>query len=75
MKRWREIRDLWLLTPEELQLVPNGTVLTSISNKTVIKGSDPVDLDTRAGLLAYGIIDPFNHEHQNLFLTFILSEA
>lgn len=49
--------DLWLLAPEELERVPSGTVLTSISGRKAIVGVDYVDTDTRGGFLAFGVFE------------------
>ena len=65
---------LWLLTPEELKQLPNGTNLTSISGATACKGKSVINinLDTRAGHTAWGIFDPLNHPEHELFLKFQL---
>jgi hypothetical protein len=47
--------DLWLLTVAELEVVPPGTVLTSILNDKVVVGQDYIDTDTRYGYVAYGL--------------------
>jgi hypothetical protein len=47
-------RIINLLTPDELGLLPEGTVLGCINGKTVVKGKDEIDMDTRYGRLAYG---------------------
>jgi len=57
MKLWNEETDLWLLTPEELEGLPAGTILTSISGEEI--AYDPgrlPDLDTRYGVIAWGLI-------------------
>lgn len=55
---WDRTDDpLWLLTPDELKLVPNGATLHCISNETVVVGTDKIDNDTRFGLLAYGVLE------------------
>jgi Uma2 family endonuclease len=77
MREWNfsDIKDeppLYLLTPEEFEQLPDGIELICISGETVIKGKDHIDDDTRAGRLAYGIVDPFNHPLKDLFLTFLL---
>jgi len=46
---------LWLVTPKELEALPDGTKLESISGDSVTKGVDSIDKDTRGGLMAYGI--------------------
>lgn len=55
MANW-DGNGLLLLAPEQLPKVPNGTVLTCISGRTVVKGTDQIDGDTRGGVLAYGIM-------------------
>lgn len=47
---------LYLLRPEHLPLLPNGTVLYSVTGEQVVKGQDPIDDDTRGGFLAYGFL-------------------
>ena len=44
-----------LLTPEEFQRLPMGTILLSIFGRETIKGRDIIDDDMRAGHLAFGI--------------------
>lgn len=46
--------DLFLITPELLKFLKEGTVLHSINGRTVVIGKDEIDLDTRGGYLAYG---------------------
>ena len=48
---------LWLLRPEHLPLIPDGTVLVSIRVATAIVGDDQIDDDTRGGYLAWGVLD------------------
>ena len=48
---------LWLLRPEHLPLIPDGTVLVSIRAATAIVGIDQIDDDTRGGYLAWGVLD------------------
>ncbi len=56
---WSDRQDdpLWLLTPAEFEMVPDGTVLVCISGKRSTKGVDCIDLDTRAGYIAHGLLD------------------
>jgi hypothetical protein len=54
---WRVSYVIELQTPEQIAALPDGTVLRSISGETVVKGSDPIDLDTRAGRTAWGLPD------------------
>lgn len=55
---------LWLLKPDELELIPDGTTLVCINGTTKVVGQDYIDNDTRGGLLAYGLresqLPPFN---------------
>lgn len=48
---------LWLLKPEHLPLVPDGTPLVSIMGKVSIVGVDEISTDTRGGALAFGVLD------------------
>jgi hypothetical protein len=52
-----DVDPLWLLTPEEFALVPDGSVLVCINGSTSTKGVDNIDLDTRFGLIAHGFLD------------------
>jgi hypothetical protein len=63
---------LHLLSIEEFNKLPDGTELTSINGSVVTKGKDRIDMDTRAGYIAFGIIDPWNHPLKDLFLIFEL---
>jgi hypothetical protein len=54
---WRVSYIIELQTPEQIEALPDGTVLRSISGETAVKGSDPIDLDTRAGRTAWGMPD------------------
>ena len=53
MKKWDE--ELWLLTVEEYNTLRDGTHLKCIDNEVVTKGVDYIDMDTRFGLIAYGL--------------------
>ncbi len=72
MQAWDDA--LYLLTIEEYEQLPKGTILTSISGNNVIKGEGFFDYDTRAGYLAYGIMNPWTHPLKDLFLLFKLKE-
>lgn len=54
--RWDEDEDdeLRLLTLDEYERVPDGTMLINIGNKVKMKGRDDIDLDTRFGCIAWG---------------------
>jgi hypothetical protein len=54
---WRVSYIIELQTPEQIAALPNGTVLRCIDGETAVKGSDPIDLDTRAGRTAWGLPD------------------
>lgn len=43
-----------LITPERFDTLPDGAVLFSINGRQVVKGTDRIDMDTRAGFIAYG---------------------
>ncbi len=45
-----------LLTPEELNRLPDGIMLISICGEEIIKGVNYIDDDTRAGYLAFGTL-------------------
>lgn len=47
--------ELWLLTQKELDMVPDGMVITCIDGTRATKGVDNIDNDTRFGYLAFGI--------------------
>lgn len=49
-----------LLTPEELNAVPVGVVLTSIGGRKEIKGFHQFDTDTRMGVTAWGFYVPMS---------------
>jgi len=68
MQRWDD--NLWLLTTDEFNEIPDGTVLTCIDGTTATKGVDEIDMDTRLGYLAYGIVDPANHPLSEQLLFF-----
>lgn len=53
---WDEDAGALYLIPLGLYTsLPDGTVLTSIFGDTKIKGDDLIDLDTRFGVIAWGI--------------------
>lgn len=70
MQKWNS--NLWLLTEDEFNQLPDGTELIAIDNDKVIKGKDYIDLDTRGGHLAFGVTDINNHPLAELFTTFKL---
>lgn len=47
---------LLLCPAADFDNVSDGTEMVSISGRKVVKGQDYIDDDTRAGLLAYGIV-------------------
>lgn len=71
---WEKNSNLYLLTPDEVNQLPDGIVLESIIGTKKIKGADSIDLDIRWGYTAYGVVDPWNHKYKNLFLLFTLKE-
>jgi hypothetical protein len=72
MIKWSENGELWLLTPAELAQLPDGIELGCIDDAVYVKGRDRIDDDTRAGHLAYGIVNPFEHELRKLFMEWYL---
>lgn len=72
MIRWDS--SLWLLTLDEFNQLPDGTILRSITGKRYTKGADniDIDIDTRFEHLYYGIDDPATHELAELFTVFKL---
>ena len=54
MIKWND--DLWLLTEQELDDLPDGTKLMSINNQYEYKNNE-LDRDTRFGVLAYGLTE------------------
>ena len=70
MLKWDDDSNLWLLTPSEYAMLPDGFVLTCIDGEECTKGVDYIDNDTRFGHLAYGVIDPANHPDSKLLLRF-----
>ena len=47
---------IWLATPEELKVLPDGTTLYDIFGNPHTLGEDDIDGDTRGGFLAFGIL-------------------
>lgn len=74
MAPWDE-NGLWLFTPDELKLIPDGTELTSISGDLCTKGLDYLDDDVRFGHTAYGIKNPFDHQLKELFIEWRLKSG
>lgn len=46
---------LWLISPEQLEEIADGTTLHSIMGEEVVVGQDKIDQETRFGYLAYGL--------------------
>ena len=60
---------LWLFTVEEFNQLPDGMELHCIDGSTVVKGEDLIDMDTRFGYIAYGVVDPIAEHAQSELLT------
>ncbi len=75
MIRWSKDTNLWLLTEAEFAQIPDGTLLISISGNKAVKGRDYIDDETRGGYIAYGIVDPEQHELAPLLMQFKLKTA
>jgi hypothetical protein len=71
---WDDETRLYLFNEKEFNQLPDGIELESISGKVKIKGQVKFDMDTRFGYLAFGVRNPFEHEHRDLFLLFTLAE-
>lgn len=52
---WDDDHVLLLITPDEFEDIAPGTALTCIDDTVAVKGRDPIDMETRAGHLAYGV--------------------
>lgn len=74
MNLWDEESDLYLVTPYQLSLVPDGTKMHCIDGSTVIKGKDYIDADTRGGYTAYGFIDPEKTLDKELLTILLLAK-
>jgi len=48
---------LYPITLDQLESLPDGTKLTGLDGKEVIKGVDHIDDDTRGGYIAYGFTE------------------
>lgn len=70
MMRWSDGSDLWLLTKEEYDQLPDGIELGCINGRNYVKGKDYLDDDTRSTYMAFGIHAPFEHELKELFMEF-----
>lgn len=56
--RWDDTPDpLWLLTPKQFDMVPDGSVLVCITGETRVKGTYGFDRDTRFGHMAWGFLE------------------
>ncbi len=71
MIRWND--KLWLFTPDEFDKLPDGMEFKCIDGTTSVKGKDVIDMDTRAGYIAYGVENPTTHPQAELFTLFTLS--
>lgn len=69
MKKWN--KELWLLTVDEYNSLPDGVRLQCIDNEIAVKGRDHIDLDTRYGMIAYGLTQQLVSD-QNLDYEFLI---
>lgn len=54
--RWWDEDETLLLCPlEDFERIRDGVVLTGIFGKKKTKGRDEIDVETRAGLIAWGV--------------------
>ena len=74
MMKWKNEGEnsLFLFNLDEFEKLPDGIELESIVGDKKIKGKDEIDMDTRAGYIAWGIRSPETHKHADLFLIFLL---
>ena len=49
-------RIINLVAEKDYKNVPDGTILIDIEGESHIKGRDKIDMDTRHGMLAYGVL-------------------
>lgn len=70
MRPMGDKKGIWLFTIAECELLPDGFELDCINGKKYVKGRDYIDMDTRFGMTAFGVIDPLNHPNSEL-LTFL----
>ena len=49
-------RTIYLIKETDLRDIPKGTILHDIFGERAEVGKDDIDLDTRGGYLAYGIL-------------------
>lgn len=47
--------DIYLITPQQYEKLPEGVELVCIDGKKKMKGKDYIDDDTRGGFIAYGV--------------------
>ncbi len=72
MQKWDD--ELWLLTPEEYNLLKPGTRLQCIDDTFATVGNDVIDHDTRFGCIAFGLTKELVQEQglEHDFLLFLL---
>lgn len=70
MHRWDD--TLWLFTPKEFELLPDGFELRCINGGTSIKGKDYIDMDVRFGHIAFGVNEPLMEHPEAELLTKIM---
>lgn len=73
MLLWSEDTNLWLFTPAEFALLPDGFEVETINGDKLVKGKDYCDDDVRFGVLAYGVRNPKSHPEAELLTKIALS--
>lgn len=53
----KEKDKLYLLTLTEFDRLPDGVTVHCINGASKVKGLDYIDNDTRAGMMAYGLLE------------------
>lgn len=76
MMKWKDegANSLFLFHINEYNHLPDGIELECINRTKKIKGVDYIDLDTRAGYIAYGVRNIATHKHKDLLLLFLLKK-
>ncbi len=59
MNKWKipDGRFIFLITPEQLSSLKDGTKLINIFGQTFTVGIDNIDDDTRGGYCAFGLLE------------------
>ncbi|MFC1617676.1 hypothetical protein ACFL2B_00170 [Patescibacteria group bacterium] len=61
-----EKEKVWLITPEQLEKLPDGVRLTGVDGSKKIKGEDEINQDTKFGYLGFGLAEEDKPENIEL---------